>query len=90
MQNDPETALSLFLVVASVFSVELFNTSLGSRETLTACVERMAVAAGIYAKGVTFDGGAAFECVTAGRAYNSYGMVIRMDSLFHRHILLPP
>lgn len=81
---------SLLLVVATVFSVELFNTSLSSSETLTACVERMAVAAGINAKSVTFDGGSAFEFVTAGRAYNSYGMVIRMDSFFHRHILLPP
>lgn len=74
---------NLLVFVASVFSVELFDTSLCGCEALTSSVEWMAVAASIYAKSVTFHSRSGFEFIASGRANNSNGMVIRMNSLFH-------
>ncbi len=81
----------LFLVfVQTILAVKLLNTSLSSSETLTACVERMALRACIYPHGVAFDGGASLKGAAAGRANHFNSMVVGVNSFFHVQFLLPP
>lgn len=71
----------LLRLFQSVLLVELFYTACCLSESLSASVERMAVAAGIYSD--LLENGTCFEFGTAGCADNLCLVVIRMNTLFH-------